>query len=159
MRNKKNWLNDDGTQKEDKDLQSICKEWSLSDWEAFLKKNESSMKEENLDYYNQEEMMTNEDYESSFLQTIEVKHYPAFIKRIRKIVNSLTPRQRQIIVMLFWQGLSKEEVSKSLGISTSTIRVLIKRAFDRMKTQICKQKKIHKSNNHNELNHTLSPKM
>ena len=54
--------------------------------------------------------------------------------QVRAAVRSLPPRQRAVIVLRHWCGLSVEETAADLGCSTGTVKSQSARAVDRLRS-------------------------
>lgn len=57
-------------------------------------------------------------------------------ERIRKIADSLPERCRQVFERYFYYGESTEAISERMHISQSTVRVQLKTALDRLRTEL-----------------------
>ena len=56
--------------------------------------------------------------------------------RIRQVVNTLPDRCRQVFERYFYVGESADVIAAKMNISQSTVRVHIKMALDRIKSEI-----------------------
>lgn len=56
---------------------------------------------------------------------------------LKEAVNSLPDKQREVIVMKYFQDLTHKEIAKALHTSEGNTRVILSRALDRLK-DICK---------------------
>ena len=45
-------------------------------------------------------------------------------------VKALAPRQREVLVLRYWSGLSEAEIAQALGISPGTVKSTASRALD-----------------------------
>lgn len=48
---------------------------------------------------------------------------------VRRALNSLTARERQVVVMAFWDGMSERAIAETLGVALSTVCVYKERAL------------------------------
>ncbi|MFC4224865.1 RNA polymerase sigma factor [Lysinibacter cavernae] len=51
---------------------------------------------------------------------------------VREMVRSLPERQRELIILVYWDGLTAEEAAAHLKISSSTVRTHLQRARSRL---------------------------
>ena len=55
---------------------------------------------------------------------------------IQRALGALTPREREVIVLVTWLGIETPEVGDMLRIDASTVRVLLSRARAKMKVEL-----------------------
>jgi RNA polymerase sigma-70 factor (ECF subfamily) len=55
---------------------------------------------------------------------------------IERALGALTPREREVIVLVSWLGMDAPEAGGILGIEASTVRVLISRARAKIKVEL-----------------------
>lgn len=69
-----------------------------------------------------------------------IEKYSAPFKEKRKNISlpleALSPRQREAIYLLFYDGLSEAEAAETLGISRSSLRTHRDRALEKLKTEL-----------------------
>lgn len=51
---------------------------------------------------------------------------------LMKAIDRLPERQRQIVMMRYFQNLSSEEIAKKLGLTPGNVRVLLSRSLDKL---------------------------
>ena len=54
-------------------------------------------------------------------------------ERLRQAMDQLTDRQREIVILYYFQKLTQEEIAKRLGTSRPNITQTIKRCVDLLK--------------------------
>lgn len=52
---------------------------------------------------------------------------------IRCIREEITPRQREVLLMYYMQGLTQKQIAQTLGVDRSTVSRTIKRGEERLK--------------------------
>ena len=55
---------------------------------------------------------------------------------LRKLIQKLPQKQREVFVMRHWHGFSTEETARALGIDPGTVKSHLKRAIDKLKRQL-----------------------
>ena len=120
----KPWLNSKGKMRPDHQIKKLGQGWTASTWEEFLK---ATVDVED----------PNEDVTDSFpfMDTVIIANSNEFLSYLRNIneysalktylghaLKKLGSRQRQIMRMKYWDGLTAEEIQKNLKISQDTIR-------------------------------------
>jgi RNA polymerase sigma-70 factor (sigma-E family) len=51
-------------------------------------------------------------------------------RRVLAALHGLTARQREVLVLRYWGGLSEAEIASTLGVSTGTVKSTASRAID-----------------------------
>lgn len=69
--------------------------------------------------------------------------------RIWKAMQSLTPREREIIHLIFWRQMSERDVAAELGISRSSVKVLKSRAFRKLAKSLVTHSPLVEAPEHN----------
>lgn len=69
--------------------------------------------------------------------------------RIWKAMQSLTPREREIIHLIFWRQMSERDVGAELGISRSSVKVLKSRAFRKLAKSLVTHSPLVEAPEHN----------
>ena len=72
-----------------------------------------------MDVYKRKVLNNDEEYGDFTLNQITRKD---LISRIRKIIETLPPVRRQVIILSCVNGLSREEIAQELKISPNTVR-------------------------------------
>lgn len=67
------------------------------------------------------------------LQYVELRDVE---EKIKKTVEQMPPRCREIFESWLYTGKSAEEIAGSMGITVSTVRVQLKSALDKLRTQL-----------------------
>ncbi|MCS3199892.1 RNA polymerase sigma factor [Candidatus Bacteroides intestinigallinarum] len=63
----------------------------------------------------------------------EEKERAAMQKQLKKMLDSLTDRQREAVYLRYTQGLSYEEIGKLMGIQPKAAQKLVYRAIEQMR--------------------------
>ncbi len=58
---------------------------------------------------------------------------------VRKLLKTLPEKDRRLLYMLYFEGLSREVICRSLGVTPDHLRLLIHRARARFKTELMKK--------------------
>lgn len=67
-----------------------------------------------------------------FIDTTEEEEYDQ-LKKIETLMSKLTNRQREVIYLKYFKGLSNEEISVALGINKQSVANLLSEAIHQMK--------------------------
>lgn len=82
------------------------------------------------------EIIDNYDFSikvSAIDQLIEQEEQEQLVARVEKILESITPRQREAIYLRYMQGLSYEEIARILGVKEKGARKLVERAMKKVR--------------------------
>ncbi|MGJ7543784.1 RNA polymerase sigma factor [Variovorax sp. LT1R16] len=60
-------------------------------------------------------------------QTVEAR---SDMERLFKVIDRMSKRRREILMLVRWEGLSQRDVAKKLGVSLRTVEHELKRAHD-----------------------------
>lgn len=63
----------------------------------------------------------------------EMEHYETIENRLIKALNELSPRQREIIYLRFYQNMSYDEIAKHLSLDTSYTYNITSNAYSKLK--------------------------
>ena len=55
-------------------------------------------------------------------------------REILAALDRLAPRQREVLVLRYWSGLSEAEIAETIGISRGTVKSTASRALDLLET-------------------------
>lgn len=113
--NHKPWRDQNGKIMSDEILRTISKRWDEETWNLFLADTLHDSEEELED---RDEFYFKKDPEYSLL-------YEA--------INKLSLRQRKLVHLIFWQGLSLKQASSVLRISKGTCQDLKRRSLKKLK--------------------------
>ena len=121
-------------QKELRALKAQSKKWTPREWEEYL---------QTLEVERSEMLVHPRRYErlkakNPFLWEKHKKkeNLKELSKTIKKALNKLTPKQRKVIKMIFWERLSEREIAKKLGRSPSAIHERKVLSLQRLKEEI-----------------------
>ncbi len=130
------WLDDNGVIRSDSSLREISKLWDPGTWERFLvetvERSASYMREHPINpraYGAALDEMT----ESIWAWT-ESPQGDVVCDLLRRMIRDhLTPRQQQIVRLLYWNGASERVAAETLGIARSTVVVQKRRVLRKLK--------------------------
>ncbi len=86
--------------------------------------------------YDEAELLKNGGHETDLLQQIAQKETA---EAVRKIIDTLPPNQREVIILREIEELEYEEIAKITGLGLNNIRVLLSRARNKVKEILVKQ--------------------
>jgi len=61
---------------------------------------------------------------------------------LNNAIRSLTPREKMIIYMMFWEGKSQEEIAGEIGIDVWALYKIYERSLEKMRKVINKEHKL-----------------
>lgn len=109
------------------------KELSLNQWERYLSKLEVEQIEETLADDIMIEELKEKDYKEQFTDLIGQNYCKKREQNILIAMRCLSPRQRQVIHLLFWENYTVEETAVHLGIRHSSVINLRSRALKKLR--------------------------
>ena len=80
-----------------------------------------------------EEKESQNDSKKTWELSDEEKERAAMQKQLKKMLDSLTDRQREAVYLRYTQGLSYEEIGKLMGIQPKAAQKLVYRAIEQMR--------------------------
>lgn len=104
-----------------------CSTWTATDWEGHLKSFEKDQTEILLADPMGVEELGFQDFKEGVIGMISEDAFSGFISVVEVLVKRLTPRQRDVIFMLFWERKSLREVASIFDIQKTSVQ----RARDR----------------------------
>ncbi len=116
-------------------LRTKSKNWTSEKWEEYLQTLEVECSETLIHPYKYEELMEEnpflwEDYEKNNSNDEIISH-------LKKALKTLTPRQKKVIKMLFWDNLTGREIAIKLRRSRRTIRSIKDQGLQKLKKYFC----------------------
>lgn len=122
------WADEHGEPLAKEILIEKSRRWDRVTWEAYLKSLEGSLKESQPGHWViQNSVVT----ETKCVPDNNFSNISA--EAIEQLLSLLTPRQREIIHAIYWQGLSERQVARNFGISQSTVQDIKQRGITRIK--------------------------
>lgn len=123
------WLDDKGRIFNDKELKEISKDWTPEIWESYLSyieipRSESLIQEFRFDSIAE----TNHIFES----LPETKRN----KKIHSAIKKLTKKQKKIIFLFFFEGISTRDIALKMEISHVAVIKIKNRALNSLKEQM-----------------------
>lgn len=73
--------------------------------------------------------------EDEVIESIE-RHHTAIA--VRGFVASLPPRTRQVVRLMYWDGLTQAEVARHLGVTEAAVSRTLKRTYDRGRVELAR---------------------
>lgn len=116
------WLTPEGRLYSDEILQQISKSWSLDTWEEFLKETvdkplkEIPITKQELDRF--DESVVKEFWDKICNSQFD-DEVSAYVRRV--IRDHLTPKQQQLVRLIFWEGYSLKQCAECMALSKSTV--------------------------------------
>lgn len=151
MKKSQPWLNEDGSVKNDAELQEAGHNWSPDVWGEYLSSFEVRRQEgvvlppNEIDEFSTEEAISLSDEvgefsaeecaDMLFSMAADEKHYLLKLA-INACIRGLAPRQREVITGYFWIGKTVKEMATSMGISQQSVRKTMKTALVKLKENL-----------------------
>ena len=125
------WLNEAGQQRRDSELVKRSRGWTGQMWEEYLTSIEVGLRESLVapkKFDALAERMINSTFESA-------QGHGKLIDfaRIHVALSVLTPRQREVIELIYFKSLKQREVARLLGISEHRVRAITKISLEHAK--------------------------
>lgn len=128
------WRNSDSETLGDHDLRGISRSWDSDQWEQYLS---------TLEVRPSETLLSDPEFQRAIDKQTESIFALARRSCSREdssivwtAMTLLTPRQREVIHLIYWKNASEREVSQMLGISRATVRTLHKRGLRKLRGQL-----------------------
>lgn len=129
----KPWLDKDGNELSVENLRLESKNWDQQTWEFYLESKDAILKEKLMSpgRYSKESAKIKESFLSQLSSGsfLEKSH-------LESLLRALTPRQRQIIEMIFWQSMSQRQIANALGLNQSTVADVKRSAIRKMRSLV-----------------------
>ncbi|MBI2519475.1 MAG: sigma-70 family RNA polymerase sigma factor [Bdellovibrio sp.] len=131
---RKPWLGQNGLPLSDKELKLASRRWDLKTWEEYLSWFDIQLKETQISptIYNK----IADNLEESIFALCSSNENSHAIASFNKFLSVLTPKQKIVIEMIFWQNKSEREIAKHLGVSRPAIQNIKKRALAQIEQMI-----------------------
>ena len=137
------WLNEDGTEKSEKEIQRISKSWTPDTWEAYLQTIDVQQNEETEILGIEYERVSSDDYANLVLGFLDKQRFPRpnNLKRVIlfTLKDTLSVREFQVIDLLYWKNLSTSDVAQKMKIGEQTVRNLHSRSLKKIRKNIFKR--------------------
>jgi len=99
-----------------------------------------------IDHYRRQQFRNhlplNEDLIESSSNTVEVAELRISVDQIREALQSLTPDQREVILLKFMEGLSNQEVAETLSKPIGAIKSLQHRALTNLRRLLVSEERM-----------------
>lgn len=112
-------------------LKVVSQSWTQEQWETYLASTETPLYESLISESEFHKLI--EDQTESVFEFAQQPCSPESSSRVWRAMRELTPRQREIIHLIFWREKSERDVASLLGISRPSVQVLKRRALQKMK--------------------------
>lgn len=128
----KPWLNDDGSLKDDQEIQVLGKGWSTKTWNNYLNATVDLGDEiERAIPFSEDEYYLKGIKLSNTLENLE--YYPRLKKAFRVALDGLTKSEREVLLKYFWENKKTPVIAKELKKANSTVRVLKQRGINKLR--------------------------
>ena len=134
--NSQPWLNRDGSPKSIEEIKRVSGSWKPADWENYLASTETYLREEYLKKGRAVEKVTQEDYTAALVEILHLEEYPALTNEVQRILDSLTPRHREIIHLRYWKNKTLLEIAEIVGISRQGVEKALKISHKRIEGRL-----------------------
>ena len=91
-------------------MNETIKSVEITNWQEYLSKLEGSQRELILDNPKQIEKMTNEQFKEGFSNLVGTNYSSYLKKLIKKMMEKLTNKQREVFLKLYWESQTEREV-------------------------------------------------
>ena len=126
------WLDKNGQHKSDDEIRKICKNWTPTLWEEYLKNFEEGQREVLFKRPLDVERFSNEDHEQARRNFHSRSDFPLLKEKIAGVVEELSLKEQEVIRLLYWERLSLRESATILKTSKSSVSRLRNRALCRL---------------------------
>lgn len=119
---------------------------TMTEWGDYLKQFDVSLKEDlplNIEYF---DSLSKTNSINELWKDLVTEH--PLSHQIQKSLASLTPIQKQIIHLSYWEGLSLRTIGKEMKISKSNVLKQREKAIKRLKHEISKHVSINTNSVH-----------
>ncbi len=148
---RKPWLDLNGLPLSDEQLQFVSRRWDQKIWEEYLSWFECPLKESQLKSAVYDELAGKMTESIFSLSSSSECNYTTIC--FDELLALLTPKQKIVIEMIYWQGKSEKEIAKYLGVSRCAIQKFKRRALAKLKRNIeCEKLSLPETNNNQQLN-------
>lgn len=131
----KPWLDSKGRLKSDKEIETLGQSWSATTWDEYLKATESnSSAQDNITasfFCMDSDTAVNGHILLEYLRNIN--EFESLEEHLSYALKFLTPRERKILKMKYWQGLSQAQISRKLKISECSVSNTRNRGLKKLK--------------------------
>lgn len=129
------WLQQNGKHTPEEYLKILTPEWSSETWEKYLNwfENQNGTRAESIVNPKRYDSICEEQEESILSAYSQTSADDDLRVTISKFLLRLTPQQRRVIEMIFWEGRSERYVAQFLGINQQPVNRLKKRALSKIK--------------------------
>ena len=134
---RKPWLDQNGTPLSDTKLKLISKGWNQKTWEEYLSWFEWPLQESQLSPEVYQEMAEKME-ESVFSLSASKSWLPDQDSKLyaEALLNKLTPKQKTVLKMIFWEEKTEREIAAHLGIARGTVNDIKNRALLKLKSSL-----------------------
>ncbi len=139
----KPWRDDSGKLRSDEIIRVMASQWPPSTWEAFLADTELGENMEK-DAENEvpigdptgDERFSTDNSLKTLLSDLNIRHFPQIAQVLRAIISKLSPAQRAVVRLYFWEGLTQVQVGEKVGITQQTVSTHLDRAIVKIRSQL-----------------------
>lgn len=129
------WLQQNGKHTPEEYLKILTPEWSSKTWEKYLSwfENQDGTRAESIVNPKRYDSICEEQEESIFAAYSQTSADDELKTIISKFLLRLTPQQRCVIELIFWEGRSERYVAEQLSINQKSVHRLKIRAMSKIK--------------------------
>lgn len=141
QKNKKPWLNFDGTTKTDEELKEVSKEWTPKNWEAYLSEQEQHQREEPHPHNileSIEEKISPEELARGIFSYVSECNLPHFKPFVAEAIATLSPRELKVIQGVYWDSKTYREIAVQIGVTKAGAYKIHSRALEKLRLLIPK---------------------
>ena len=128
----KPWLDHRGRELPTEQLREISKDWDLKTWKRYGDSLEVQPEGKSLKPGELRKLQA-EQTKSIFAINGEIPANPTLVLKMNQALEDLSPRQRQVVDLIFYQGKTIEEAALEYGLSKATINIHKKEALAKLK--------------------------
>ena len=141
---RKPWLDQNGNPLCDTNLKLISKGWNQKTWEEYLSWLELPLRESQLCPEAFQEMAEKME-ESVFSLSASKNWLPEQDSKLyaEALLNKLTPKQKTVLKMIFWEEKTEREIAAHLGIARGTVSDIKNRALLKIKSSLAGEYSSH----------------
>jgi RNA polymerase sigma factor (sigma-70 family) len=123
------FLNEEGKAESERELFHESRAWSGEEWQSYLDSLDVGLKESQLSQLE----IDNLGLASNIFEYAARSCQPEISDAVEKLISILTEKQQFVIRKIFFEGLSKSQIAKIMGVSRQRVFTMKKRAIRQLK--------------------------
>lgn len=132
----KPWQNPDGKLKSNEEITEAAKTWTPATWEEYLTTLEKPQTEFLLNNPRDIENISAAEYTEMLIFLMKHDEHPVLKRTIEAGLKKLSPREKEVIHLYYWDNCRQHEIAEGLGITRGTVKKLLDRARIKIKTHL-----------------------